>query len=381
MTTTTIATIQLSKEDMARPFSETIKLVENQGLHRAGIIKFIPTEEWKSKMPGYKYNDINQEVPKYFNVRIKEVIHQSFERGTLNDEVFSIIAERKRGMLVENYRKLSLSDKYNMSINNANFSTIEKLYFQALSSCDKLDDYNENVIYGADVSKSFFPPTVLEWNLNNLDCILKNVAEQDQQYYEGIHSSYSYFGMWRTTFGWHTEDEDLYSINFQHWGKPKFWYSIPLDEGWKLEEKFKIEFNEDWKNCNAAIRHKYFLPSIETLEKWNITVNRIVQNPGEFIVTFPHGYHAGFNSGLNCNEAINFATDRWIEYGIHATHCRCRNAVEINMLPYIEKYRPGIVKEWKSSRQIGNLPQSFRPQIIKEVCIIQNQSKIDQSYN
>lgn len=33
------------------------------------------------------------------------------------------------------------------------------------------------------------------------------------------------------------------------------------------------------------------------------------------MVTFPFGYHAGYNHGFNCAESTNFATERWIEYG------------------------------------------------------------------
>lgn len=48
-------------------------------------------------------------------------------------------------------------------------------------------------------------------------------------------------------------------------------------------------------------------------------VFQITQEAGEFMITFPYGYHAGFNHGFNCAESTNFATLRWIDYGKMAT--------------------------------------------------------------
>ena len=38
-----------------------------------------------------------------------------------------------------------------------------------------------------------------------------------------------------------------------------------------------------------------------------VRVTRIVQKPGEFVVTFPRAYHAGFSNGFCIGEAANFA--------------------------------------------------------------------------
>jgi len=54
-------------------------------------------------------------------------------------------------------------------------------------------------------------------------------------------------------------------------------------------------------------------------------MQQVTQEAGEFMITFPYGYHAGFNHGFNCAESTNFATIRWIDYGKAAklvSHCR-----------------------------------------------------------
>jgi len=45
-----------------------------------------------------------------------------------------------------------------------------------------------------------------------------------------------------------------------------------------------------------------------------VPVCRAVQKPGQFIVTLPQAYHAGFSHGFNSAEAVNFMTDDWIPY-------------------------------------------------------------------
>lgn len=64
---------------------------------------------------------------------------------------------------------------------------------------------------------------VTEWNINCLPSILDNLREHGINI-PGVNTAYLYFGMWKTMFAWHTEDMDLYSINYLHFGSPKAWY-------------------------------------------------------------------------------------------------------------------------------------------------------------
>lgn len=67
------------------------------------------------------------------------------------------------------------------------------------------------------------PQDVAQWNIGNLRTILDMVERECGTIIEGVNTPYLYFGMWKTTFAWHTEDMDLYSINYLHFGEPKSW--------------------------------------------------------------------------------------------------------------------------------------------------------------
>lgn len=78
------------------------------------------------------------------------------------------------------------------------------------------------------------------------------------------------------------------------------------------------------------MRHKTFLINPEIVFKKGIEIYKCVQKPGEFVITFGGSYHAGFNMGLNCAEAVNFATKNWIDLGIKAKFCKCiKDSVQI----------------------------------------------------
>ena len=90
-------------------------------------------------------------------------------------------------------------------------------------------------VYGADVVGSLFgEDEACSWNVNKLDTILKSID------LPGVTQAMMYFGMWRAMFAIHTEDMDLYSINYLHVGAPKFWYAIPSQNGRRNKGAFSF---------------------------------------------------------------------------------------------------------------------------------------------
>ena len=65
-------------------------------------------------------------------------------------------------------------------------------------------------------SKSKIPTS--GWDVSRLDSLLSRTLREKNITLSGVNSSYLYFGMWRSLFAWHTEDCDLYSVNYLHYG-------------------------------------------------------------------------------------------------------------------------------------------------------------------
>ncbi|XP_036702734.1 lysine-specific demethylase 4B isoform X2 [Balaenoptera musculus] len=314
-----------------KDFNRYVAYIESQGAHRAGLAKIIPPKEWK---PRQTYDDIDDVV---IPAPIQQVV-------TGQSGLFTQYNIQKKAMTVGEYRRLANSEKY-CTPRHQDFDDLERKYWKNLTFVSP--------IYGADISGSLYDDDVAQWNIGNLRTILDMVERECGTIIEGVNTPYLYFGMWKTTFAWHTEDMDLYSINYLHFGEPKSWYAIPPEHGKRLERLAIGFFPGSSQGCDAFLRHKMTLISPIILKKYGIPFSRITQEAGEFMITFPYGYHAGFNHGFNCAESTNFATLRWIDYGKVATQCTCRkDMVKISMDVFVRILQPERYELWKQGKDL-----------------------------
>ncbi|KAH9979809.1 JmjC domain, hydroxylase-domain-containing protein [Russula compacta] len=217
-------------------------------------------------------------------------------------------------------------------------------------------------MYGADMEGSLFTDKTKSWNVGHLPSLLNRLLPSSSNGLPGVNTPYLYFGMWRATFAWHVEDMDLFSINYIHFGAGKFWYAIPQARASALEQTMKGHFPEP-SRCPQFLRHKSYLASPMMLAKTSCRPNTLVQHAGEFVITFPRGYHAGFNLGFNCAESVNFALDSWIEMGRKAQACNCVNySVRINVDELLRDRELEAAKAAKSkSKPISSRSSSSSP--------------------
>ncbi|XP_061894365.1 lysine-specific demethylase 4A isoform X3 [Entelurus aequoreus] len=331
-----IMTFSPSSDDF-KDFSRYIAYMESQGAHKAGMAKVIPPEGWR---PRKTYDDIDDLV---IPAPIQQVV-------TGQSGLFTQYNIQKKPMTVSEFRKASNMDKF-CNPQYVDVDELERKFWKNLTFNPPL--------YGADVSGSLYDPGVAEWNVGQLDTILDMVEHESGIKIKGVNTPYLYFGMWKSTFAWHTEDMDLYSVNYLHFGEPKSWYAVPPEHGRRLERLAKGFFPGNAQSCEAFLRHKMTLISPSILKKYGIPFEKVTQEAGQFIVTFPFGYHAGFNHGFNCAESTNFATQRWIDYGKRATLCSCRqDMVKISMDDFVRKFQPERYKLWKAGKDNAPIDHS-----------------------
>lgn len=192
---------------------------------------------------------------------------------------------------------------------------------------DELSDSTE-VEYGADIHctthGSGFPTiekqprdpySVDPWNLNILPLDKESLFRHIKSDVSGMTIPWLYVGMCFSTFCWHNEDHFAYSANYQHFGETKTWYGVPGEDAYKFEDAMRQEVPELFETQPDLLFQLVTLARPDKLRKSGVRVYAIDQHAGQFVITFPRAYHAGFNHGFNFNEAVNFAPPDWEPYG------------------------------------------------------------------
>ena len=148
------------------------------------------------------------------------------------------------------------------------------------------------------------------WNLNNIPNCPDSILQYIKVGINGINVPWMYFGNLFSTFCWHNEDNYLYSINYHHWGAPKQWYGVPgtKKDAEGLEKVFKSYLSMKMRDVPDLLHHITTMFSPRLLQAGGVPVYKLLQHPGEFVVTFPRAFHGGFSMGPNAGEAVNFAT-------------------------------------------------------------------------
>lgn len=153
------------------------------------------------------------------------------------------------------------------------------------------------------------------WNLNNLPKLKGSMLRAVHHNITGVMVPWLYIGMLFSSFCWHFEDHCFYSMNYLHWGEPKCWYSVPGSQARAFEKVMKSSLPDLFDAQPDLLFQLVTMLNPSVLQENGVPVYSTLQEPGNFVITFPRAYHGGFNLGLNCAEAVNFAPADWLPHG------------------------------------------------------------------
>eukprot|EP00250_Pteridium_aquilinum_P019210 c24343_g1_i1 orf=340-6093(+) len=153
------------------------------------------------------------------------------------------------------------------------------------------------------------------WNLNNFTKLGGSVLKHVEDNIPGVTVPWVYMGMLFSSFCWHYEDQCFYSINYLHWGEPKCWYGVPGSACSAFEQVMHKTFPDLFEAQPDLLFQLVTMLNPKVLRENDVPVYTTIQERGNFVITFPRSYHGGFNLGLNCAEAVNFATLDWLPFG------------------------------------------------------------------
>lgn len=132
----------------------------------------------------------------------------------------------------------------------------------------------------------------------------------------GLTRPWLYFGMMFSAFCWHVEDHYLGSVNYLHAGAPKTWYGVPTEGADAFERAVKAVVPSLMEQAPDLLHRLVTLvPPSVLRDAHGVDVFQCLQRAGEFVVTWPRAYHAGFSHGFNVGEAVNFGTAEWVPAG------------------------------------------------------------------
>lgn len=194
---------------------------------------------------------------------------------------------------------------------------------------ESLEEEHDPIEYGADIPSTIHgsgfptngphnPYSAHSWNLNNLPLDEQSLFRHVNTAINGMTLPWLYVGMCFSTFCWHSEDQYTYSINYQHVGDIKTWYGVPGEDAKRFENAMQEALPELFEHQPELLFQLVTLLCPDKLKKAGVRVYALDQHAGEFVVTFPQAYHAGFNHGFNFNEAVNFAPPDWEPFGASA---------------------------------------------------------------
>ncbi|KAL7734057.1 hypothetical protein ACLKA6_011742 [Drosophila palustris] len=150
------------------------------------------------------------------------------------------------------------------------------------------------------------------WNLkvltNNSGSVLRSLGPV-----MGVTVPTLHVGMLFSACCWYRDPHGLSWIEYLHTGASKLWYGIPDDQSANFRSALTSLIPTHCQNKTIWLPCDTVMVPPHMLTDRGVSLCRIEQKPGEFIVVFPRAYTSSLATGYVVSESVYFATMSWLD--------------------------------------------------------------------
>ncbi|XP_013106680.2 serine/arginine repetitive matrix protein 2 [Stomoxys calcitrans] len=151
------------------------------------------------------------------------------------------------------------------------------------------------------------------WNLkvltNNPGSVLRSLGPV-----MGVTVPTLHVGMLFSACCWYRDPHGLSWIEYLHTGASKLWYGIPDDQSANFRAALTSLIPTHCQNKTIWLPCDTVMVPPHMLTDRGVSLCRIEQKPGEFIVVFPRAYTSSLATGYVVSESVYFATTSWLDF-------------------------------------------------------------------
>lgn len=112
---------------------------------------------------------------------------------------------------------------------------------------------------------------------------------------------------------WYRDPHGLPWVEYLHTGGNKIWYGIPNSSSELFHTTMKKLVPNYCRNKNLWLPSDTAMVPPNLLVDNNVSLCRVVQEPGQFIVVFPKAFTSSISTGYVVSESVYFATPYWLK--------------------------------------------------------------------
>ncbi|XP_063910266.1 protein Jumonji [Zophobas morio] len=202
--------------------------------------------------------------------------------------------------------------------------------------------------YGFAVSKNS-PFARHSWNLkvltNNSGSVLRAMGPV-----MGVTVPTLHVGMVFSSCCWYRDPHSLPWIEYLHTGGNKIWYGVPNSTGTAFHAALKSLVPNYCRNKSLWLPSDTVMVPPNLLIDNGVSLCRIVQEPGQFIVVFPKVFTSSLSTGYVVSESVYFAPPYWLKTG-RTVFDELRNSCEPSMFSF-DRLLLSIVNDARSNVEV-----------------------------